>query len=55
MEFHRKSKEKEVQICCGGVKLRNGRCPICGEKYEEEDIDTFDDYQYKEREEAVNW
>lgn len=34
--MHRKS--KIVQTCCGGIPIRNGRCSICGEFYEEEDF-----------------
>jgi len=34
----RKNKDKETeQTCCGGVPLRNGRCPICGDAYTNED------------------
>ena len=30
------NKETE-QACCGGVPLRNGRCPVCGDTYTSED------------------
>ncbi len=34
----RKVNDKEAeQTCCGGVPLRNGRCPVCGDGYTNED------------------
>ena len=25
-------KKEEEPTCCGGVPLRNGRCPVCGDR-----------------------
>ena len=36
----RKIRKKVIQTCCGGIHLRNGRCPICGEKYDETPINV---------------
>jgi len=37
-----KNKNKETeQTCCGGVPLRNGRCPICGDAYANEDEESM--------------
>ena len=31
--------KKQVATCCGGLSLDEGeRCPVCGERYEDEQV-----------------
>lgn len=33
-----RKKGKIVQTCCGGIPVRNGRCPVCGDDFEDENL-----------------
>lgn len=31
-------KKTRVPTCCGGIPVVNGRCPVCNENFEDEDL-----------------
>jgi len=38
-------------LCCGGIPVRNGVCPICGERYHEK-IEGKDRFEVRQRDDA---
>lgn len=47
-------KSKIVQTCCGGIPIRNGRCSVCGDVFEEESLKAPRLPRKRKKNESVN-